>query len=1046
MVNWESLLAFRHRCNLEGRISGRNATGFVSVLFLLSGLSSLIYQVIWTRQLSFVFGSTTFASATVLSVFMGGLALGAFVAGRRSDFLRNPFLCYGLLEGLIGIWAIFAPVLFAAAIPFYKFAWQSFHLSLLPFSLLRFLVVSLILLLPTSCMGATLPLLSRFVTDSLGRVGERVGLLYALNTLGAVIGAVLTGFFLIPAFGLVASTFVAFTVNILLCAVVIFLCRSGIITSKDQTVIPELKPGISEREALRESERRLPHAVIATMIAFAFSGAVAMVDEVAWTRALLMVIGSTTYAFTIMLATFLTGLFAGSLILSRYADKLKDPFLWFAVLQLVLCAAQLLSVHLFNYLPYFNLVANRHFQSNPIVGMYIRFLLSGAVLVPVTIVLGAAFPLAVKICTRRLELVGRSAGAVYASNTCGAIVGAFAAGFLIIPLLGGELTLLCCAAASAFIGTVLMFLRPSDRKTAGVISLVLSVLLSFWLVLKPAVWDLKWIAISQTLRRGLQSIRTATPSYEQAKRVIDRSQNLLYWRDGACSNVAIMEEGGCVSLYTNGHVDASTSLDVHTQILLSALPLLLNPQAKSVGIVGWGSGATAGYSLLFPIEKAICVEIEKAVLDTSRFFHSINLRPEGDPRMCFEVNDGRNYLLATNETFDLIASEPSNPWQSGVCNLFTREFFQVCHDRLRPGGVFSMWCQYVEVPAGDLAHVLSALKRVYKHVVVFSTGTDMVAVCSDNQIKIKASGVAEVLSGNSTLRCALAENAAILEPEDLAAHLIMSDQGVSRIVKGVPPVTDDRNYLEFDVGRTYEQQSFARSNLSWLVQNAGPLWESVDWGNLSSREISEAMNRIAESALERDLPTAGLWATRSFAVFPNSHALQITAMLEAQKNGNFKGALAAADTAVKLFPGDTQARCMKGLIELMGGAPLSARTDFEVACRMSPGEKIYRLRLAETYLPQYRQWYQLALKPLPDLSVAESRPGRVVELLSGLAEDREFVAENPLTLAFLAAAKIEQGDAESGVKMMREYLTEQPGDRLARQILDGAISRKTNKR
>ena len=458
-----------------------------------------------------------------------------------------------------------------------------------------------------------------------------------------------------------------------------------------------------------------------------------------------------------------------------------------------------------------------------------------------------------------------------------------------------------------------------------------------------------------------------------------------------------------------------------------------------MGVVGWGSGATAGYSLLFPIHKLVCAEIESAVLDTSSFFHSINLAPERDSRLHVKINDGRNYLMTTDELFDVIASEPSNPWQAGVSNLFTREYFQICHDRLRSGGLFSLWCQYVELSTDDLCRILSALKHVFKHVIIFSTGTDMVIVSSDTPIKIKLPAVAAALQ-SARMKEALAQTAGISQPEDLPAYIAMAEDGVDRAVEGQPPCTDDRNYIEFDVAKNYEQHNYSQANTNWLTQNAGSLWKTIDWGSLPDKDKAETMNMIAESALAHNIPNAELWAYQSAKLFSTSHAWQIIAMIEAEKNGNFTRALQAARQAVEQFPQDKQAHCMKGLIELMGGAPMSARRDFQTALRLSPNEKIYKYRLAQTYLPQYRPWYQLSKTPFKDSATAGSDPQKALELLSPLVEDKNFLSEHPAIMPLLAAARLQLGDTTSGIVLMQVYLQTQPDDKLARQLLEAALS------
>ncbi|MBX9686522.1 MAG: fused MFS/spermidine synthase, partial [Candidatus Obscuribacterales bacterium] len=652
----------------------------VALLFLLSGLSSLIYQVIWTRLLVFVFGSTTFATSTVLAVFMGGLALGSFVAGRYADNSKRPFLYYGILEAIIGIWALITPFLFSSAIPLYKFFFEPLHLQVIAFGLLRFSVAACILLLPTACMGATLPLLSCFVTKSLDEVGDRIGSLYAINTLGAVIGSVSAGFFLLPAFGLSVTTYLAAATNILLGLAVFLLSKSSWFSSPqtktavESLISPDLE-SIPEKKHLGS----LPLSVKACMFTFAASGAIAMIYEVAWTRSLLMIIGSTTYAFTVMLSTFLIGIFLGSIIASRFVDRLKMPIVWFALLQICVCLAGFISIVLFGLLPYMNMVAGLYYGKSPEISMLCRFLGSGLVLVPISLCLGMIFPLAVKICARDFEKLGASIGTLYSMNTVGAIIGAFIAGFLVIPFLGSEKTLVFCSIANLILGVSLLCMFAPVRKSIKILSTFALLAVSFWSSQAPEFWDYDSLVSAQSKRRIIsrQNLEKI-PSLEEWHQMNEYSGKLLFYKEGKTANVAIRYFNSPPShaLITNGHIDASDRNDMENQAVLAVFPLLLSKAPKDVCLVGWGSGVTAGYALRFPLKELVCSEIEPVVVETSPFFHSVNYKPESDGRTIVEPSDGRNYLLGTARKFDALLSEPSNPWQAGVCNLFTSEYFR----------------------------------------------------------------------------------------------------------------------------------------------------------------------------------------------------------------------------------------------------------------------------------------------------------------------------------------------------------------------------------
>jgi spermidine synthase len=1015
--------------------SRKDSTIFLltALLFFFSGASSLIYQVIWTRQMVFVFGSSTFATATVLSAFMGGLALGSFVAGKFADRLGHPFLIYGLAEGLIGIWALAAPSMFEAALPIYKYFYQHLHLSFLPFSLLRFAVVCLILLPPTACMGATLPLLSRFTTRSIAAVARSVGTLYAVNTFGAVAGSLSGGFILIPSFGLFASTVMAAAVNLLLAMTVTALaCR---VKGFGQLPAGQRRP--PEDGSPTDKAQGLTSSALAVIVCFGISGAIAMVYEVAWTRALSLVIGSTTYAFTIMLSTFLIGIALGSLISARFADRTSQPALWFAIVQIALGLASIVCCRLFNYLPYWNLVANSQNLYNADLGMAVRFLLAGLVLLPVTLLLGAVFPLAVKACTPELCRVGRSTGDLYCLNTLGAIVGSFAAGFLIIPCLGGQQSLVAAAAANCLLGALLLVFCSRLRISLRIACLLAGLAVAVWAAQGPQVWDLHMLTVNQKVRRGLNYFKAKPTSFEEFRDLIKSTIDLLYWKDGICANVAVVKfkDNQQTSLFTSGHVDASDGTDMPTQALLAGIPLLLKPAAGDFANVGWGSGVTMGYALLFPIKRIVCVEIEPAVLKTSRFFRHVNLSPEEDPRLVVEVNDGRNYLLATDESFDIITSEPSNPWQSGVCNLYTREYFQICHDRLKPSGIFTMWWQCNEVSPENLACVFSALKKVFKCVLVFKTQPGDIAVCaSDHPLKINLQSVAGTLS-QARLSEKLSLTAGITTAADLAASLRMADDGVARAAGATPANTDDRNFIEFDLSKNYEQRFRRPENRRWMTENCGDIFDVIDWTGMNKEQKATSMAAIAEAGLEQHDGLSELWASESYRVFPSARALSVKALIAAQQKSDLDGALDLACQAEKEFPRQWQGLLVKGEVELAGGCPSRARRDLQEALRLAPDNIRIKFRLAQTFLPEFDDWYQKGELSLKDAGTAAADAGKALDLLLPVLSDSKFTGKNPTALSLYAAALIKTGRLQDGINALNDFLLRQPDDITALKIM-----------
>lgn len=998
----------------------------VNLLFLLSGLSSLIYQVIWTRMLVFVFGSTTFATSTVLAVFMGGLACGSFLAGRLADRVKDPFKWYGILEGVIGVWALLAPLLFAAAVPIYQLFFEPLHLRVIEFGLLRFTVAALILLPPTACMGATLPLLSRFVTSKLSEVGDRVGSLYAINTLGAVAGSIFGGFVLLPSFGISATTYIAAATNLLLALAVFYLSKQPEYANKSlqageekQEASTEAQTG-SAAEQSSEAPAKLPTLVKVTMFSFAVSGAIAMIYEVAWTRSLLMVIGSTTYAFTIMLSTFLLGIFLGSWLCARYVDRMKSPILGFAVAQMVLCLVSFFSVATFNFLPYLNVVFGIISGGVPEVSMFFRFVSAGFVMFPIALVLGTIFPIAVKICALDMSRLGRSIGQLYSMNTLGAIIGAFLAGFAVIPFLGSEKTLVYCSIANLFVGILLLICFGEVRNSLKVLSAIAAVAATF-LAGSVNFWDYRMIAIGQSQRRPYLNTDKAKviPSFEEWKEQAVGHLQFPFYKEGKVATVAIHAtlDDKSHSLFTNGHGDASDTLDMANQALIAAFPLLIKPDAQDVCVVGWGSGVTAGYALQFPIKQMICSEIEPVVIEASRFFHPVNFVPENDPRTIVEPSDGRNYLLGTKQKFDVIISEPSNPWQTGVCNLFTREYFRICRNSLKPGGVFTMWSQINEIQPKNLAQIFAALHEVFPYVYVFNTdNVDINAVASDKPMKLSyealKKGFADPKVKSALLRWKLNT------PEDFIARVLICPNGIDAAVKDVKPNSDDRNRLEYEVSKTYEDLLFRKENGEWLDKYSTGAWDFVDWGKMSDTEKAKEYVKVAFASTV-DPARAIAWAEQSNKLSPNADATALIAQIQIAQR-NYPAAGKTIVEGEKLYPEDERFPGLAGVIALRKADYSTARSLLQKAIELKASNNDFRYFLAATY-SALDLHEQDADAPRP-----ASDPQKVIELCSLSSQDEKFCKARPNVLLLLASAYNEAQKYTDAERCLKKLLVMQP--------------------
>lgn len=795
----------------------------VSVLFFASGMASLVYQVLWVRMLSLVFGSTNLATATVIAVFMGGLALGAWSAGRIKRLAQNPLKGYAILEAVIGLWALCVPLLFQSAEPIYSFAWQSLHLTGPAIAAVRFVLAAVILLVPTACMGATLPLLARFVTDSIEVVGKRVGSLYAINTLGAVVGAVLAGFVLIPSIGNHASIVCAAVTNLLLAA-----AAWALAVGRAKVAPPSV--GEEHRYAAAFS-----HHARVVMFCFGISGALSMIYEVSFTRALLMIIGSTTYAFTIMLSTFLVGIAIGSAVGAAIADRTKSPTLAFVVCQLVVACTGWVSSSLFGYLPWFNLLLSDRMPESVVGGHLSRFLLSALVMLPLTIGIGATFPLAVRACVKNLAGLSSSVGAVYAANTVGAIAGSLLAGFLIVPYLGVERTLSVVALMNVLVAVILISATRNWNWQAAAAVAVVAV--APIMSLSTGMWDKDLLIHAQAARRELMDgQRLQEKSLDQWQKAVHKEGKTIFWKEGMSSSVAVVRYGSdkgadgdaLLTIITNGHTDGSDGHDMPVQSMVAAYPLLLRRNAQDVAVVGWGTGVSVGTAMCFPVRNVTAVELEPAVVEGARLFAHVNREPEKDPRLQIEYNDGRNFMQCAGNKYDVIISEPSNPWQAGVPNLFTREYFRVLKRSLKPGGTVSIWLQITEVPTDNMLGVIRALNDEFKNTMAFGIGWgNVVLVASDERLDLDLAGV-----DNAFRQPVIEEELQDVGVPDVAAvigNVVGTPEGLRKLSAGGIANVDDTNKLEFAVANSYEQMTYDTKNNALLFKAMVDLNKYINW-------------------------------------------------------------------------------------------------------------------------------------------------------------------------------------------------------------------------
>ena len=723
----------------------------LTLVFVVSGAAGLIYESIWSRYLSLLVGHSAYAQIIVLVIFLGGMSLGALLVGQRSERLRQPLLWYAAVETLVGIIGLLfnylyvdiSDVAYGRIFPALAGGWALI--------VVKWLLAALMILPQSILLGTTFPLMSAGAIRLLrARTGRLLSLLYFANSFGAAIGVLAAGFYLLGRVGLPGTLVTAALCN--------FVAAGGVVIGLRFLGASAVSGGAEASVAALpdESRRGVTPTPATLLLVVSFGTAVAsFIYEIAWIRMLSLVLGSATHSFELMLSAFILGLALGAFWIRGRADRVANPIALLGTVQWIMGTLAIATLPL--YMASFGWVAtllDTFKQSNAGYRGFLiaRYAICLLVMMPATFCAGMTLPLITKMLMDDGGRVRgeRAIGAVYGLNTLGSIAGVLLAGLLLMPLVGLKLLLIAGALVDIGLGLALLLAvaraaqgdptRPSTRLRQPMSRLTaLTVGVGAFIALVTIVVD-------------FDPIRLTSGVYRYAVVPRKGEYSIPFYRDGRTATVSIRRmKSGFLTLATNGKPDASMDdfwlsasftgpphaleRDIATQVLLPVVTLAHRPDAREVAVIGQGSGMTSHLLLGSPnVTHLATIEIEPEMIAASRAFYPANRRVFDDKRAQFVLDDAKSYFAASGRRFDLILSEPSNPWVSGVSGLFTTEFYRRVRTHLADGGVFGQWLHLYELNDALATQVLAALDQNFSaYEIFFTSSADILIVASNGR-------------------------------------------------------------------------------------------------------------------------------------------------------------------------------------------------------------------------------------------------------------------------------------------------------------------------
>lgn len=705
---------------------GRRILPLVVLLFIGSGCAALIYEIVWFQLLSLIIGSSAVSMAVLLGTFMGGMCIGSLFLSRFVSRQQHPLRVYAKLELAIAVFGL----LVLWGLPYAGGLYFAIGLHGAADLLVRGLFCALCLLPPTLLMGATLPAIARWVETTPAGVAW-LGFFYGGNIAGAVFGCLLAGFYLLREHDMAYATYVAVAIDVVVALASLVLARVTAYTAQ-----------VDETTDAPEKRSLIPAGTWPVYVTIGLSGATALAAEAVWTRLLSLLLGATTYTFSLILAAFLVGLGLGSSVGSTLARTVKDPRRALGVCQLLLTATIAWAAYsMTRMLPYWPvspglaIEAKYTFQIDLIRSLWVVF--------PAACFWGASFPLALAAVGRDENDPGRLVGTVYAANTVGGIIGALFGSLLIIAWLGTQASqriLIGTAAVSA-----LLMLVPA---ITAVKSQVPRTSRALW-------WGLATAVAAVLFIKSVPPVPPLLVGYGRwfATR-LENANDFIYMGEGMTASVAVSQlSNGVLNYHNAGKVQASSEpQDMRLQRMLGHLTTLLPPNPGSILVIGCGAGVTAGAVSIDPaLGHETIAEIEPLVPKVvSKYFGAHNFNVIANPKVSVEIDDARHFILTTKQKFDAVTSDPLDPWVKGAATLYTKEFFDVVKDHLNPGGVVTLFVQLYESNTEAVKSEIATFFQAFPNGVVFGNtnnggGYDLVLVGQHGPMKINVDAITRKL-------------------------------------------------------------------------------------------------------------------------------------------------------------------------------------------------------------------------------------------------------------------------------------------------------------